>query len=95
MTTVMPSQHPGAVKARRWRERKRLEHRGCVFIHLPVTSAQIRALRRLALLPGDPDDWRSPKPDPEALAQAVTRYLAAAEPLAKVAGAFCSATDRE
>jgi hypothetical protein len=82
------SVHPEAVKARRWRERKRRERAGCVFVTVAVTSCHTRALRRLGLVAGDPDDWLEPRPDAASLAQAVQQLFDAAEPLAKVAGAL-------
>ena len=83
-----PSRHPAAVKARRWRKRKRQESAGYVFATVAVSPCQVRALRRLGLVAGDPDRWQEPRPPPLALGRALQRLLEAAGPLAKVAEAL-------
>jgi hypothetical protein len=83
-----PSNHPAAVKARRWRERKRQERAGCVFVTVAVSSSQLRALRQLGLVSGDPDRWRQPPPPTDELTRAVQHLLELAEPLVKVADAL-------
>jgi len=82
-----PSAHPEAIKARRWRERKRLQREGCIMVDVPVTPAQVRGLRRLGLLEGDPNTRCAP-PRREALARAVRIFLGALMPLADVAAAL-------
>ena len=82
-----PSAHPEAVKARRWRERKRLQREGCIMVDVPVTPAQVRGLRRLGLLEGHPNTRCAP-PRREALARAVRIFLGALAPLADVAAAL-------
>lgn len=84
----MLSASPAAVKARRWRERKRQERAGCVFVTVGVSPCQVSALRRLGLVSGDPDSWHEPRPQPATLARAVQRLLEAARPLADVACAL-------
>ena len=80
---------PVAVKARRWRERKRQERTGCVFVTVAVSPCQIRALRQLGLVAGDPDNWQELRPQSQTLAQAVQQFLEAAGPLAHVSHALC------
>ena len=82
-----PSAHPEAIKARRWRERKRLQREGCIMVDVPVTPAQVRGLRRLGLLEGNPNSRCAP-PRREALARAVRIFLGALVPLADVAAAL-------
>ena len=82
-----PSAHPEAIKARRWRERKRLQREGCIMVDVPVTPAQVRSLRRLGLLEGDPNTRCAP-PRREAVARAVRMFLGASVPLADVAAAL-------
>jgi hypothetical protein len=79
------SSHPGAVKARRWRERKRRERAGYAFVTVAVSPGHVRSLRGLGLLAGDPSDWDEPPPRPAALARAVQRLLATAPALADLA----------
>ena len=87
MTTL--STVPATVKARRWRERKRKERAGYTFVTVAVSPYQVRALRRLGLVPGDPDSWQQLQPEPADLIQALRQLLEAAEPLAQVAHALC------
>ena len=82
-----PSAHPEAIKARRWRERKRLQREGCIMADVPVTPAQVRGLRRLGLLEGNPNTRCAP-PRREAVARAVRIFLGALVPLADVAAAL-------
>src|SRR5262245_51990370 len=86
------SQHPGAIRARRWRERRRLQRCGYVCCELWVSPYQMHALRRLGLLAGDPVAWPLPRPDADELARAVAQLLDAAEPLAQLGDALCPAT---
>src|ERR671910_830811 len=47
-----PSDHPEAVKARRWRGRRRLQRQGYVIVDIAVSPAQLRGLHGLGLLSG-------------------------------------------
>ena len=71
-TTTGPSEHPEAVKARRWRGRRRLQRQGHVMVEVAVSPAQLRGLHALGLV------------------RAISRFLDAAEPLSRVAGALDS-----
>ena len=76
------------MKARRWRERKRQERAGYAFVTVAVSSSQLRALRQLGLVSGDPDRWHQPRPPTTELTRAVQNLLELAGPLAKVADAL-------
>jgi hypothetical protein len=85
--TLGPSDHPEAVKARRWRGRRRLQRQGYVIVEVAVSPAQLRGLHGLGLLSGTP--WvRATPSTAEAVALAVCRMLDAAEPLARVTTAL-------
>jgi hypothetical protein len=84
-----PSDHPEAVKARRWRGRRRLQRQGHVIVEVAVSPGQLRGLHALGLVSGTP--WvRATPPTPESVAEAITRFLDAADPLARVAAALNS-----
>src|SRR3954470_21322368 len=53
-TTLGPSEHPEAVKARRWRGRRRLQRQGYVMVEVAVSPAQLRGLHGLGLVSGSP-----------------------------------------
>jgi hypothetical protein len=85
--TTGPSDHPEAVKARRWRGRRRLQRQGYVIVEVAISPGQLRGLHALGLVSGTP--WvRATPPTPDSLAQAITRLLDAAEPLSRVAAAL-------
>ena len=70
-TTTGPSDHPEAVKARRWRGRRRLQRQGHVIVEVAVSPAQLRGLHALGLVSGTP--WvRATPPTPDSVAQAIS-----------------------
>lgn len=79
--------HPGAIKAREHRARRAALRRGAVRVELLVEPDELEDLRRLGLFAGRPRRGRPP-PEPEAIAAALRRLLAAAGPLAELAGAL-------
>ena len=88
-TTTGPSEHPEAVKARRWRGRRRLQRQGHVMVEVAVSPAQLRGLTALGLLSGAP--WvRATPPTADSVAQAISRFLDVAEPLSRVAAGLNS-----
>src|SRR5215213_2989061 len=67
-TTLGPSDHPEAVKARRWRGRRRLQRQGYVMVEVAVSPAQLRGLHGLGLVSGTP--WvRTTVPTSDSVAQ--------------------------
>jgi hypothetical protein len=88
-TTTGPSDHPEAVKARRWRGRRRLQRQGHVIVEVAVSPGHLRGLHALGLLSGTP--WvRATPPTADSVVEAITRLLDAADPLARVATALNS-----
>ena len=91
--TPPPSDHPEAIKARRWRGRRRLQRQGDVIVEFAVSPAQ-----SAGCMPWGVAGTPSPRATPasaEAVALAVGRTLDAAEPLARVATASTPAPRRE
>ena len=59
------------------------------MVEVAVSPAQLRGLHGLGLLPGTP--WvRATPPAPESVVEAISRFLDAADPLARVAAALNS-----
>lgn len=81
-TIMGPSGHPEAVKARRWRGRRRLQRQGYVIVEVAVSPAQLRGLHGLGLLSGTP--WvRATPPSAEAVVGAISQVLDIADPLSR------------